>query len=106
MVVIVRASGRDPQDVPRYAHQMEGLQSIAHCILVSATMCQSSLLASLITRWMMIAESQTLRDLHEEARKWLFSHGHEADTEALLRKGREARSNPHFAGDLDGIVNI
>ncbi len=39
--------------------------------------------------WMMIAGSQTLRDLHEQARKWLVSHGYESDAEAVLgiRKG-------------------
>ena len=39
--------------------------------------------------WMMIAGSQTLQDLHEQARKWLVSHGHEADANAVLRRGRE-----------------
>ena len=38
--------------------------------------------------WMMIAGSQTLQDLHEEARKWLVSHGHEADADAVLRRDR------------------
>jgi len=42
--------------------------------------------------WMMIAGSQTLRDLHEQARKWLVSHGHEADAEAVLRRGKVAGS--------------
>jgi len=37
--------------------------------------------------WMMIAGSPTLRDLHEQARKWLLSHGHEADAEAVLGRG-------------------
>jgi len=36
--------------------------------------------------WMMIAGSATLRDLHGRAREWLISHGHEADTNAVLRK--------------------
>ncbi len=40
--------------------------------------------------WMMIAGSKTLRDLHDEARKWLVSHGHEADAEAVLGKGKGA----------------
>jgi len=39
--------------------------------------------------WMMIAGSPTLRDLHEQARQWLVSHGHEADANAVLRRGRE-----------------
>jgi hypothetical protein len=38
--------------------------------------------------WMMIAGSQSLRDLHEQAREWLVSQGHEAEAEALLRKGK------------------
>jgi hypothetical protein len=50
--------------------------------------------------WMMIAGSQTLRDLHEQARKWLVSHGHEADAEAVLRRGKGAggkqgKKGPH-----------
>ncbi len=40
--------------------------------------------------WMMIAGSKTLRDLHEQARKWLVSHGHGADAEAVLGKEKEA----------------
>ena len=42
--------------------------------------------------WMMIAGSKTLRDLHEQARKWLVSHGHEADAEAVLGRGKGANS--------------
>jgi hypothetical protein len=42
--------------------------------------------------WMMIAGSPTLRDLHEQARQWLVSHGHEADANAVLRRGRESGS--------------
>ena len=50
--------------------------------------------------WMMIAGSQTLRDLHGEARKWLVSHGHEADAEAVLKRGKGAggkqgKKEPH-----------
>src|SRR5260370_38310218 len=33
---------------------------------------------------MMIAGRPTLRDLHEQARKWLVSHGHQADAQAVL----------------------
>ncbi len=40
--------------------------------------------------WMMIAGSKTLLDLHEQARKWLVSHGHGADAEAVLRRGKGA----------------
>jgi hypothetical protein len=39
---------------------------------------------------MMIAGSQALQDLHEQARKWLVSHGHEAEAEAVLRRGKGA----------------
>src|SRR5712692_10146236 len=42
--------------------------------------------------WTMIAGSQTLRDLHEKARQWLVSHGHEADADAVLTRGRGAGS--------------
>lgn len=38
--------------------------------------------------WMMIAGSKTLLDLHEQSRKWLVSHGHGADAEAVLSRGK------------------
>ena len=40
--------------------------------------------------WMMIAGSPTLRDLHEQARKWLTSHGHADDADAVLKRGKSA----------------
>ena len=36
--------------------------------------------------WMMIAGSPTLRDLHEKARTWLMTHGHEEDAKAFLTR--------------------
>jgi len=42
--------------------------------------------------WMMIAGSRALQDLHEQARKWLVSHGHEADAEAVLGRAKGAGS--------------
>jgi len=48
--------------------------------------------------WMMIAGSQTLRDLHVQARKWLVSHGHEADAEAVLGRGKGAGSKQSRKG--------
>src|SRR5437868_55998 len=38
--------------------------------------------------WMMIAGSPTLRDLHEQAHKWLVSHGHADDADAVLKRGK------------------
>ena len=40
--------------------------------------------------WMMIAGSQTMRDLHEKARQWLVSHGHEDEANAVLRMEKGA----------------
>lgn len=40
--------------------------------------------------WMMIAGSQTLRDLHEQARRWLVAHGHESEANAVLSRGNSA----------------
>jgi hypothetical protein len=40
--------------------------------------------------WMMIAGSQTLRDLHEQARRWLVAHGHEEEANAVLNRGKSA----------------
>src|SRR5712692_2591641 len=48
--------------------------------------------------WMMIAGSPTLRDLHEQARRWLVSHGHEADAEAVLRKGKSTGGKQRKGG--------
>ncbi|MBV9713483.1 MAG: hypothetical protein JO011_21470 [Ktedonobacteraceae bacterium] len=43
--------------------------------------------------YMMIAGSSALRNLHEQARSWLVSHGHEAEAQAVLGKGKqEART--------------
>src|SRR5229473_7491938 len=35
--------------------------------------------------WMMIAGSPTLQDLHERARQWLMTHGHEEDAKTFLK---------------------
>jgi hypothetical protein len=48
--------------------------------------------------WMMIAGSPTLQDLHEQARQWLVSHGHEADANAVLRRGKGASSKQRKKG--------
>ena len=42
--------------------------------------------------WMMIAGSQTLRDLHGQARQWLVAHGHEEEANAVLSRGKNAAS--------------
>lgn len=42
--------------------------------------------------WMMIAGSKSMRDLHEQARQWLVSHGHEEEANAVLRRGKGAAS--------------
>lgn len=39
--------------------------------------------------WMMIAGSPTLRDLHEQARAWLMTHGHEEDANAFLTRDKQ-----------------
>ena len=38
----------------------------------------------------MIAGSLTLRDLHNQARKWLVSNGHAEDADAVLKTGKSA----------------
>ncbi|HEV7237159.1 MAG TPA: hypothetical protein VGN15_13305 [Ktedonobacteraceae bacterium] len=40
--------------------------------------------------WMMIAGSPTLRDLHEQARAWLMTHGHEEDANAFLTRDKQS----------------
>lgn len=40
--------------------------------------------------WMMIAGSPTLQRLHEQARAWLVTHGHEQEAAMVLGKGRKS----------------
>ena len=48
--------------------------------------------------WMMIAASPVLADLHAEAERWLMSHGHEHEAQAILGRGRGfARGKPGAA---------
>ena len=42
--------------------------------------------------WMMIAGSPTLLDLHEQARAWLMTHGHEEDANAFLTRDKQPQS--------------
>ena len=43
--------------------------------------------------WMMIAGSQTMRGLHEQARQWLVSHGHEDEANAVLHRDKSTGGN-------------
>lgn len=49
--------------------------------------------------WMMIGGTSTLHDLHERAREWLMSHGHEEDAKVFLTRdkkstGKQDRGKP------------
>jgi hypothetical protein len=44
--------------------------------------------------WIMIASSPGLRELHEQAREWLITHGHEVEAQAVLGKGRPGAAKP------------
>lgn len=53
--------------------------------------------------WMMIATSPALADMHAEAERWLLSHGHEAEAQAIFArrgKGSPSPSRPHQPGPL------
>ena len=57
--------------------------------------------------WMMIAGSSTLRDLHEQARQWLVSHGHEDEANAVLKRekgstGKQGNKNKPHQGKKQG----
>ena len=41
--------------------------------------------------WMMIAGTPTLHDLHEQARAWLMTHGHEEDANAFLTRDKQSQ---------------
>lgn len=38
--------------------------------------------------WLMIAGTPTLKDFHSEARQWLIQHGHIAEAETILARGK------------------
>lgn len=54
--------------------------------------------------WMMIASSQTLKDLRPQAREWLVGHGHSSEAQAVLgketssRKGTQKTQGPKSGG--------
>ena len=50
--------------------------------------------------WMMIAGSQNLRDLHEQARQWLVAHGHELEANMVLGKGKGRDGKPGARNEL------
>jgi hypothetical protein len=52
--------------------------------------------------WMMIAGSATLRNLHDRAREWLISYGHEADANAVLRKEKRQEGKQAKQGKKRG----
>ncbi|MGO8951418.1 MAG: hypothetical protein ACLQUY_27945 [Ktedonobacterales bacterium] len=43
--------------------------------------------------WMMIAASPALADQHAEAKRWLLSHGHEAEARAIFGEPKAMRSH-------------
>lgn len=50
--------------------------------------------------WMMIAASRALVGMHGEAERWLMSHGHEMEAQAIL--GKPSRSGPTPRGGSGG----
>jgi hypothetical protein len=44
--------------------------------------------------WMMIATSPALADQHDEARRWLLSHGHETEVKAIFGERKITRAKP------------
>ena len=52
--------------------------------------------------WMMIAGSPTLRDLHEQARTWLMTHGHEEDAKVFLTREKPGAKRGKRKGQRKG----
>ncbi len=51
--------------------------------------------------WMMIATSPALTDMHDEAERWLLSHGHESEAQAIFArraKGAPKQPRPYRPG--------
>ena len=42
--------------------------------------------------WIMIAGNPTLRDLHEQAREWLITHGHQEDAQIFLARDKQQKT--------------
>ena|SRR5579864_2324571 len=47
--------------------------------------------------WMMIAGNPNLGDLHEQARQWLVSHGHEEEAHMVAGRGKAEKSRRSHA---------
>ncbi len=47
--------------------------------------------------WMMIAGNPSLQDLHERARAWLLSHGHQEEANLLLAGRGKGKKKPSMA---------
>ncbi|HLJ81674.1 MAG TPA: hypothetical protein VKT52_09325 [Ktedonobacterales bacterium] len=48
--------------------------------------------------WMMIATSLALRPMHDEAERWLLTHGHETEASAIFGGRRKPTSGKPTAG--------
>jgi hypothetical protein len=46
-------------------------------------------------QWMMIATSPALADQHEEAERWLLSHGHETEARAIFGERKSNKTSSH-----------
>jgi hypothetical protein len=51
--------------------------------------------------WMMIATSPSLANLRDEAQRWLLSHGHEAEAQAIFG-GKRSSGKPGKSGGTSG----
>src|SRR5436305_4957824 len=55
--------------------------------------------------WMMIAGTPTLQDLHERARKWLETHGHEEEARTFLTRDKRPQGKQGKGKSSSGFKN-
>ena len=83
-------------DYPNFRHRLEAVlrtldvKQVSDFLIAEGQWSPGTPANAEFAMWMMIAGSPTLRDLHEQARKWLVSHGHAEDADAVLRKGKSS----------------
>ena len=94
----------DPNDYPAFRDRLDAVlrqkdpQALRAFLVAEGQWQADATVDAEAAMWMMIAASKALRDLHEEARSWLMTQGHEVEAQAILgsrggkapTKGRDA----------------
>lgn len=94
--VTTMAGGRDERSAyPAFRERLDAVlrqrdPATLRAFLVAEGQWQQQQTDDEAAMWMMIAGSPTLNDMHDEAERWLASHGHEAEARVILGRRRLA----------------